>query len=195
MPERLVKAVSVRTIWCCYSSHSSADEIIDFLSSLQFESITPFVCPDKDTPLDSVKVFIFNTLKHQNANTSNDSSTKLGKEKIKVNKRGKRKLYLKKISTNTPDYKYHSEPLRQQRRFVEGGVFQGKDSETAKSAEETNISPKTPDYEYHSEPLRQHRRFVESGDFKENDSERNRKINPIAQKHVKTIFYFSYCIF
>ena len=97
---RLVKAVSERTIRCCYSSHSSTDEIIDFLSSLQFESITPFVCPDKDTPLDSVNVFILNTLKHQNPNTSNDSSTKLWKEKIKFNKRGKRKLYLEKISTH-----------------------------------------------------------------------------------------------
>ena len=109
MPGRLVKAVSERIIRCCYSSHSSADEIIDFLSSLQFESITLFVCPDKDTPLDSVKAFILNTLKHQNQNTSNDSSTKLWKEKIKFNKRGKRKLYLEKISTNTLDYEYHSE--------------------------------------------------------------------------------------
>ena len=100
----------------------------------------------------------------------------MGKEKIKVNKRGKRKLYLKKISTNTPDYEYHSEPLRQQRRFVEGGVFEGKGSETAKTAKETNISTKTPDYKYHSEPLRQHRRFVESGDFEEKDSERTEKV-------------------
>ena len=75
------------------------------------------------------------------------------------------------ISTNTPDNEYHSEPLRQHRRFVEGGVFEGKDSETADTAEETNISTKTPNYEYHSEPLRQHRRFVEGGDFEENDSE------------------------
>ena len=65
---RLVKAVSERTIRCCYSSHSSANGIIDFPSSLQFESITPFVCPDIDTPLDSVKAFILNTLKHQNPN-------------------------------------------------------------------------------------------------------------------------------
>ena len=77
MPGRLVKAVSERTVRCWYSSHSSADEINDFLSSLQFESITPFVCQDKDTPFDSVKAFILNTLKHQNPNTSNDSSTKL----------------------------------------------------------------------------------------------------------------------
>ena len=103
MPGRLVKAVSERTVWCCYSSHSSADEIIDFLSSLQSGSITPFVCPDKDTPLYAVKVFILITLKHQNLNTSNGSSTKLWKEKIKFNKRGKRRLYLEKITTNTPD--------------------------------------------------------------------------------------------
>ena len=63
MPGRLVKAVSERTIRCCYSSHSSADEIIDFLSSLRIESITPFVCPDKDTPIDSVKAFILITLR------------------------------------------------------------------------------------------------------------------------------------
>ena len=152
--------------------HSSADEIIDFLASLQFVSITPFVCPDKNTPLDSVKVFILNTLKHQHPNTSNESSTKWWKEKIKFNKRGKRKLYLEKISTNTPDYEYLSERLRQQKRIVEGGVFEGKDSETVKIAEETIISTKTPDYEYHSEPLRQHRRFVETGDFEEKDSEK-----------------------
>ena len=83
-PERLVKAVSERTIRCCYSSHSSADEIIDFLSSLQFESITPFVCPDEDTPLDSVKAFVLKTLKHQIPNTANDLSTKLWKEKNEI---------------------------------------------------------------------------------------------------------------
>ena len=134
MPGRLVKAVSERTLWCCYSSHSSADEIIDFLSSLQFGSSTPFVCQDKDTELHSVKAFILNTLKHQNPNTLNDSNTKLWKEKIKFSKRGKRKLYLEKISTNTVDYEYHSSPSRQQRRFVEGEVFEGKDSETNKKA-------------------------------------------------------------
>ena len=176
MPGRLVKALSERTIRCCYFSHSSADEIIDSLSSLQFKSITPFVCPDKDTPLDSVKTFILNALKHQNPNTSNDSSTKLWKEKTKFKKRGKRKLYLEKISTNIPDYEYHNEPLRQQRRFVEGRVFTRKDSETAKAVEETNISTKTPDHEYHSEPLRQHRRFAEKGDFEEKDSERSEKL-------------------
>ena len=92
MHGRLVRAVSERTTRWCYSSHSSADEIIDFLSSLHFESITPFVCPDKDTPLHSVKIFILNTFKHQNLNMSNDSTTKLWKEKINFNKRGKRKL-------------------------------------------------------------------------------------------------------
>ena len=40
LPETLVKAVSERTIRCCYSSHFSADEIIDFLSGLHFENIT-----------------------------------------------------------------------------------------------------------------------------------------------------------
>ena len=69
------------------------------------------------------------------------------KEKYKFNKRGERKLYLQKTSTNTSDYEYHSEPLRQQKHFVEGGVFEGNDSETAEIAEETNISTKTTDYE------------------------------------------------
>ena len=78
------------------------------------------------------------------------------KEKFKFNKRGKRNLYLEKISTNTPDYENHSELLGQQINFVEEGDFEGKDSETAKTAEETIISTKTPKYEYHSEPLRQH---------------------------------------
>ena len=128
MPGRLVEAVSVRTIRCCCASHSSADETIDFLSSLQFESNTPLVCPNRDTSLDSVKAFL-NTLKHQNPNTSNDASTNLWKEKISFIKRGKRKLYQENISTNAPDYGYHSEPLRQQRRFVEGGDLEGKDSE------------------------------------------------------------------
>ena len=114
IPGRLVKAESERTIRCFCSSHSSADEIIDFLSSLQFKSITSFVFPDKDTPLDSMKAFILDTLNHQNPNTSNDPSTKLWKENIKFIKRGKRKLYLEKTSSNTPDYEYHSEPLRQE---------------------------------------------------------------------------------
>ena len=74
MPGRLVKAVSEKIIRCCYSSHSSADKIIDFLSSLQFKSITPFVCPDNDTPLDFVKAFILITLKHQNSKTSHDQT-------------------------------------------------------------------------------------------------------------------------
>ena len=39
MPGRLVEAVSERTIRFCYSSHSSVDEINDFLSSMQFENI------------------------------------------------------------------------------------------------------------------------------------------------------------
>ena len=34
-----------------------------------------------------------------------------------------------KISTKTPDYEYHSDPLRQHRRFVESGHFEEKDSE------------------------------------------------------------------
>ena len=76
-----------------------------------------------------MRVFILNTLKHQNPNTSNDSSTKMWKEKIKFNKRGKRKLYREKISTNTPDYENPSESLRQHRRFVESGDFEEKDSE------------------------------------------------------------------
>ena len=101
MPGRLVKAVSERTMQCWFSSHSSADEIIDFFSSLQFKSITQFVCPDKDTPLDSVKAFNLVKLKNQKPNTSNDSSTKLWKQKINFKKRGKRKLYLEKLSKNT----------------------------------------------------------------------------------------------
>ena len=118
MEGTLVKAVSERTNWCSYFSHSIADEIICFLSSLQFGSITPFVGQDKkNIPLDYVEAFILNTLKHQNPNTSNDASTMLWKEKIKFNKRGKLKLYLDNTSTNTQDYEYHSEPLRKQRRF------------------------------------------------------------------------------
>ena len=119
------------------------------------------------------------------------------KEKIKFHKRGKRNIYLEKISTNTTDYEYHSELLRQQRRFVEGGVFVGKDSETAKTAEETSFSTKTPDYEYHTGPLRQHGLFVESGDFKEKDSEKIEKLirllNSISNQYftLRTIL-FSY---
>ena len=103
--------------------------------SLQFESVTPFVCQDENTPLDTVKAFILILLKHQKPNTSNDASTKLWKETIKFNKRGKRKLYLENFSTNKPDYEYHSEPLKQQRRFVEGRDFERKDLETAETDE------------------------------------------------------------
>ena len=88
MPGSLLKARSDRSFWCCYSLHSSASKTIDFLSSLHFESITPFVSPDKDTPLDSVKTFIVKKLKHQNPNPSNDATTKLWKERIKFNERG-----------------------------------------------------------------------------------------------------------
>ena len=133
MPVSLLKAWSDRDFCCCFSSHSSASEIIHFFSCLQFKSITSFVCPDKDTPLDSVKDFIIKKLKHQNPNPSNDATTKLWKERIKFNERGKRKFYLEKVSTNTPDYEYHRQPLRQQRRFVEGGRFEETDSETTET--------------------------------------------------------------
>ena len=39
MPGQLVKAVSGRTIRCCNSLHSSTDEIVDFLSSLQYYTL------------------------------------------------------------------------------------------------------------------------------------------------------------
>ena len=93
-----------------------------------------------------MKAFILNTHKHQNPNTSNDASTKLLKEFINFNKTVERRLYLKSNSTNTPEYENHqyaheyNDPLRQQRRFVEGDDFEGKDSETAKTAEETEES-------------------------------------------------------
>ena len=133
MPGRLLKAWSDRDFCCCFSSHSSASEIFHFFSCLQFESITSFVCPDKDTPLDSVKDFIIKKLKQQNPNPSNDATTKLWKERIKFNERGKRKFYLENVLTNTPDYEYHRQPLRQQRRFVEGGPFEETDSETTET--------------------------------------------------------------
>ena len=41
MPGRLVKAVSERTIRCCYSSHSSADEIIDLFRVCSSEVLHP----------------------------------------------------------------------------------------------------------------------------------------------------------
>ena len=101
MPGRLFRAVSERTIRCCFSSHPSADKMIDFLSILQFESKNPFVCPKKNIPLASVKVFTLITLKHQNPNTSHDASKKLWKEKLKIYKSGKRKLYLQRTFQQT----------------------------------------------------------------------------------------------
>ena len=142
MPGRLVKAVSERTIRCCYSSHSSADEISDFLWSLQFESITPFVFPDKDTPLDSVKAVILNTLEHQNPNTSNDSSTKLRKEKIKFIREANANFIWRKFQQTHQTTNNIVSHYDKKRHYVEGGVFEGKDSETAKTADETNVSTK-----------------------------------------------------
>ena len=197
MPGRLVQAVSERTIRCCYSSHSSADEIIDFLSSLQLESITPFVCPDKDTPLDSVKAFILITFKHQKPNTSNDTSTRLWKDKINFNKRGKRKFYLEKYSTKPPDYEYHSEPLRHKDALSNEEFSKERIQKLQKQPRRQIFQKKTPDYEYHSEPLRQPRRFVESGDFEEKDSERTQKmiqqlINIQKQFFTFRTVFFSY---
>ena len=126
------------------------------------------------------------------------------RQTIRVQSCGKRKLYsIREVNANFIWRKFqethHGEPLGQQRRFVERGVFEKEDSKTAKTAEETSILTKTPDFEYHSEPLRQHRRFVASGDFEEKDSKRkidpidpNRKIDPIAQQNLKTILRFSY---
>ena len=98
---------------------------------------------------------------------------------------------MKNISTNTQDYKYHSDPLRQERRFVKAGVFEGKDSKTAKTAKETNTPTKTPEYEYHSELLRQHRRFLGGEDFKEKDSERTEKLIQLLNKIYSQFFVFS----
>ena len=44
----------------------------------------------------------------------------------------------RKFQQNSSDYEHQSEPLGQQRRFVEGEIFERKDSETAKTAQEAN---------------------------------------------------------
>ena len=77
MPSRLVKAVSEKTIRCCYSTHSSTDEIIDFLSNLKFKNITPFVRPDKETSIESVKSLILNKLRSQFLDASKDAKTEI----------------------------------------------------------------------------------------------------------------------
>ena len=46
-----------------HCSHSSTDEKIALLSSLQLESTQQFICPDKDTSFDTVKALFQNTLK------------------------------------------------------------------------------------------------------------------------------------
>ena len=48
----------------------------------------------------------------------------------------------RKFQKKTLDYEYYSEPLRQQRRFVEGGYFKEKDSETAETAKSKNRTEK-----------------------------------------------------
>ena len=48
----------------------------------------------------------------------------------------------RKFQKKTPDYKYYSEPLRQQRRFVDGGDFEEKDSETTETAKAKNRTEK-----------------------------------------------------
>ena len=171
MPGRLVKAVSERSILC--TLHLTK-QLISFR-----------VCSSKVLHPSFVRIkyttWLCENFYFKYAQTSEYKHVKRFEYKVverenKFNTRGKRKLHLEKISTNTPDYEYHSEPLGQQRRFVEGGVFEGKYSETAKTAEETNISIKKPDYDYHSEPLRQHKRFVESGKLEEKGSVRTEKL-------------------
>ena len=202
----MAKAVSERTIRCFYSSHSSADEVIDFPSSLHFESFTLLFYPDKQAPLKSVKTFNLNMLKHQNANTSNDSSTNLWEEKIKFNKRGKRKLYPKKTSTHqtTNNIRSHEDNIDALSKLV----FSSKriQKQPKQVADETNISTKTPkqvtdetnistkDYEYHCEPLRQHRRFDEGRYFEEKDSktavERTEKLIQLLNNFLKQFCTF-----
>ena len=87
---RLIKAIYERAIWCCYSSHSSVDKIIALLSSLRFEIIKPFVCPDNVFFIDSMKTSILNTPRSQNPAASNESgSKKFWNEKTKLIKRRK----------------------------------------------------------------------------------------------------------
>ena len=79
-PERLVKTVCDRTILLLFF-YSYTDEIIDFNLSPQSGVCTLFICPDKDTPLDSVKALFLKMLKNENPNKRNDQCTKLWKEK------------------------------------------------------------------------------------------------------------------
>ena len=62
-PNSLVKAVIEKTIRCCYSTHSSTHEVVDLLSSINFKKLTPFVRPDRETSIDSVRSLLFEKLK------------------------------------------------------------------------------------------------------------------------------------
>lgn len=55
VPEELVKSVSELTIRCCYSTHSSLGEVIDFVSHLKFETLTACVKPNNQTTLSAVE--------------------------------------------------------------------------------------------------------------------------------------------
>ena len=62
-PNSLVKAVIEKMIRCCYSTHSSTHEVVDLLSSINFKKLTPFVRPDQETSIDSVRSLLFEKLK------------------------------------------------------------------------------------------------------------------------------------
>ena len=94
MPSQLVKAISERTIRCCYSTHSSTEEIVDFLSCLNFKALTPFVRPDKETTIDSVKMLLYRKLRQIKgkelvegpSNEAEDSAGNLWSDKISFSK-------------------------------------------------------------------------------------------------------------
>ena len=61
-PNHLLKAVKEKIIRCCYSTHSSTHEVVDLLSSINFKKLTPFVPPDRETSIDSVRSLLFEKL-------------------------------------------------------------------------------------------------------------------------------------
>ena len=72
--------------------------------------------------------FIWKTVVSQQDNRDALSKVKFSRENIqKQPKQPSRQIFQQK----KPDYEYHSEPLRQHLRFVEGVDFEEKDSETS----------------------------------------------------------------
>ncbi len=98
-PSELVKVIEPHKVRVCYSSHSSLEEVCDFLACLKFDSVTPCVKPNSELSLQDVTKLIYDRTGSRPVTSAitlplQNSSESLWNKKIPFNfeKTSKRKL-------------------------------------------------------------------------------------------------------